>query len=283
MPRPVLGCLLAALAIGGCGGSGEKPANSSAKAVAHTTTAPPAHHRASRDIAGAGVGTRQFAAVERLAAHGLPVFCGGGTGDMVALTFDDGPGPYTHYVLKRLRRNGMRATFFLNTKNLDRFGSLIPRELPFGTVGDHTATHAYLPGLDTAGMQREVDGAQDEIGRRAGFPVTLFRPPYGAHTPAIDAHVRARRMLEILWNVDSGDSLGANWAQIRRTVTKHLRPGAIVLMHDNRGQTVRALPDILHAVRRKGLRAVTIPELIAGDPPGAAQLRAGPKGCPGTR
>jgi peptidoglycan/xylan/chitin deacetylase (PgdA/CDA1 family) len=263
--------LAACVLLAACGGDTKHPKTATTPAAA-PATAPPAH--APRDTT---------AAVRRLARYGRPVFCGAQHGDMVALTFDDGPGAYTHFVLKRLRRNRMRATFFLNTKNFDRFAQWIPREMPYGTVGDHTATHAFLPGLPPAGWQREIDSAQEAIGRKAGIPITLFRPPYGAHTPAIDAHVRARGMLQIIWNVDSGDSRGANYAQIRREVIRRLHPGAIVLMHDNRGQTVRALPDILHAVRRKHLRAVTVSEMMAKYPPSSAQLRAGPKGCPGTR
>jgi peptidoglycan/xylan/chitin deacetylase (PgdA/CDA1 family) len=277
---PLAACLL----LTACGNDAKQPATT-AKAPIDNSTATATGPRLTqhRDIAGAGVGTREFAAVRRLAAYGRPVYCGGRRKNMVALTFDDGPGPYTHFVLKRLRRNNMRATFFLNTKNFSEFASLIPSELKYGTVGDHTATHAFLPGLSTAGMHQEIDSAQDDIGKQAGFPIELFRPPYGARNPAIDAHVKSRNMLQIIWNADSRDSLGANWAQIRAGVIASLAPGAIILMHDNRGQTVRALPDILHAVRHKHLRAVTLPELIAGDPPSFAQLRAGPHGCAGTR
>ena len=53
-----------------------------------------------------------------------------------------------------------------------------------------------------------------------------------------------------------------------------LRPGAIVLMHDIHPWTVRAMPQILRAIRLRGLRAVTIPELLALDAPRAHQ------GCP---
>jgi peptidoglycan/xylan/chitin deacetylase (PgdA/CDA1 family) len=272
MRRRLLLSLTAGLLLCGCGGDKDKPATTATPhGDAPVAATPPRSHR------------DEDAAVRRLAAFGRPVYCGAQRGGMVALTFDDGPGPYTHFVLKRLSRNKMRATFFLNTKNFDRFASWVPKELRYGTVGDHTATHAFLPGLSPAGRRVEIDGAQETIGKKAGFPITLFRPPYGARNDEIDAHVKSRGMLQILWNVDSGDSQGANYAQIRRGVIARLHAGAIVLMHDNRGQTVRALPDILHAIRHKHLRAVTVSEMMATHPPSAAQLRAGPKGCPGTR
>jgi hypothetical protein len=50
-------------------------------------------------------------------------------------------------------------------------------------------------------------------------------------------------------------------------------------MHENRGQTIRALDHVLNTLRHKRLRPVTVPELLAADPPSAAQLAAGPNGC----
>jgi peptidoglycan/xylan/chitin deacetylase (PgdA/CDA1 family) len=87
-------------------------------------------------------------------------------------------------------------------------------------------------------------------------------------------------MLEVLWNVDSFDWAGAKWNGIARNVLRHLSPGAIVLMHENRGQTIRALKFIiLPALRRLRYRLVTVQELLALDPPSTAQLRRGLQGC----
>jgi peptidoglycan/xylan/chitin deacetylase (PgdA/CDA1 family) len=95
----------------------------------------------------------------------------------------------------------------------------------------------------------------------------------------VDAVARKLGLLEILWTVDSGDSLGANWAGIIRNVKAGLHPGAIILMHENRGQTVRALRTLLPELHRRHLRSVSLPELFATDPPAAAQVRRGQLGC----
>jgi peptidoglycan/xylan/chitin deacetylase (PgdA/CDA1 family) len=87
------------------------------------------------------------------------------------------------------------------------------------------------------------------------------------------------RLLEILWSDDSADSLGATWAGIIRNVEAGLRPGEIILMHENRGQTIRALTTLLPELRRRHLRSVSLPELFASDPPSAAQVREGSRGC----
>ena len=84
-----------------------------------------------------------------------------------------------------------------------------------------------------------------------------------------------------MWSMDSRDSLGANWAGIIENVESDLRPGAIILMHENRGQTIRALTTLLPVLHHRHLQSVSLPELFATDPPSPAQIRRGPAGCPG--
>lgn len=202
---------------------------------------------------------------------------------MVALTFDDGPGVYTHLAIRKLREYHLQATFFLVGKEIRAWPGWAQREKPYAAFGDHTMTHPFLPALSHAEMVHEIAAAQKLIERTLGEPVVLFRPPYEGRTPAIDHEVRALGMLEVLWTVDSQDSLGANYAAIERNVIAGLHPGAIILMHENHGQTIRALPTIFAALSRRHLQAVTVPALIADDPPSLAQLRTVGGGCGVTR
>jgi peptidoglycan/xylan/chitin deacetylase (PgdA/CDA1 family) len=136
-----------------------------------------------------------------------------------------------------------------------------------------------LPALPAGTVTTELASTSAAIRAHTGVATDLFRPPYGARSPAVDAIARRLGLLEVLWSVDSGDSRGANYARIAQTVIG-LGPGAIVLMHENRGQTIRALKFfILPALRSRHIRLVTVPELLALDPPSPAQLRAGPGGC----
>lgn len=247
--------------------------------TAAAASAPPARIVVPAPRSGPLTQRQESAALAQLAATGRPVWCGGGRKDMVALTFDDGPGPYTHDVARRLRRNGMRATFFVLGRNLPRYGRLVPEQLAQGIVGDHTMTHPHLAALGAGAQRTEIAGAQRAIARVTGRPVELFRPPYGQHSPGVDAIARANGLTQVLWSVDSTDSQGATAAEIKQRVISRLKPGAIILLHEDRRQTVRALPAILHAVRRRNLRAVSLPLLLTADPPTAAQLRRGRAGC----
>jgi peptidoglycan-N-acetylglucosamine deacetylase len=155
------------------------------------------------------------------------------------------------------------------------------QERALGAVGDHTFTHPLLTALPTSEVEAEIIHTQRALTRSSGAQVFLFRPPYGGRNPSIDAIARAHGLLDILWTVDSADSLGANYAQIARNVIGGLRPGAIVLMHENHGQTVRAMLSIFAALQRKHLRAVSVPQLLSDDPPSLSRVQAGGAGCGG--
>ena len=275
MTRALFTAVVISLLAVGCGSSPTKKSPPAAGTAARSPTASPTPS-ARREPR---LAVRANRAVRRLTRIGKPVYCGGPHGNAIALTFDDGPGPYTHFALKRLRRNHMRATFFLVSRNLGLFGSLVAREMQFGEVADHTRTHRNLPSLSSGAQQSEIAGAQAAIAAVADRPVRMFRPPYGSRNQHIDAVARQHHLLEVMWNIDSADSLGANYAQILKNVKKGLHPGSIILMHENRGQTIRALPPILHAIRKRHLRAVTVPELMALDPPSRSQLAKGLRGC----
>jgi peptidoglycan/xylan/chitin deacetylase (PgdA/CDA1 family) len=225
------------------------------------------------------VGYPETAELRKLISLGLPIYCAGPRGKEVALTFDDGPGTYTRLAIAKLRKHRIPATFFVVGRNIGLLPGAVRQERELGAVGDHTFTHPLLTALGTAEASRQIATTQADLARASGGPVFLFRPPYGGRDARIDAIAREHGLLEIMWTVDSADSLGAEYGQIERNVIGGMRPGAIVLMHENHGQTIRALLSIFAALQRKHLRAVSVPQLLTDDPPSLPQVRAGGAGC----
>jgi peptidoglycan/xylan/chitin deacetylase (PgdA/CDA1 family) len=221
------------------------------------------------------LGSAQRTTLDRLVRLGEPIYCGGGTEPLVALTFDDGPGILSPLALKQLERHDAPATFFLVGKLIGepQFHGTVRDEARIGVIGDHTWDHTIM----TKGSPREY---MDQIARTraaaqraSGQSVRLFRPPFGAHDAALDRWLRSRGMLEVIWSIDSGDSQGASADKIYRTVKANLSPGDIILLHDNRGTTEGALPRILDLLDARGLTPVTVPELLTQDPPSTSQVR----------
>jgi peptidoglycan/xylan/chitin deacetylase (PgdA/CDA1 family) len=219
------------------------------------------------------------AEVRSLIALGKPIYCAPRRGNEVALTFDDGPGPYTRLMLAKLHKHHVHATFFDVGRNIPLQRQAIRQERETGGVGDHTFTHPLLTALAPARAEAEIVRTQAALEGAGAGRVFLFRPPYGGRNETIDRIARAHGLLEILWTVDSADSLGAEWTQIERNVIAGLRGGAIILMHENHGQTIRAMLGIFAALQRKRLRTVSVAQLLTDDPPSAARVRAGRGAC----
>src|SRR3954466_13386279 len=112
-----------------------------AAVVVPAASAHPVPWRESRTAHARAIHAYDARVVLRLARLGLPVYCGGGHGDGGALTFDDGPGPYTPVALRILRRSRARATFFLVGRRVAWYRSLVRTELARGAIGDHTWSH----------------------------------------------------------------------------------------------------------------------------------------------
>lgn len=209
-----------------------------------------------------------------------PVIAGGGGGVReVALTFDDGPGPYTPKVLDVLRREHVPATFFVVGQMLGDFhASLSAEERDGFTLGDHTENHPLMARLAERAQTGQIADAAGGLRLRGAPNPRLFRPPYRSFSATTIAALRPFRMLMVLWSVDSRDYTRPGVAAIVRNVLSAVRPGAIVLMHDaggERTQTVEALPYIIRALRRRHFRLVSVPRLLRDDPPRRGQRLPG--------
>jgi peptidoglycan/xylan/chitin deacetylase (PgdA/CDA1 family) len=218
----------------------------------------------------------------RLVQRADPVYCAYPRGRNFALTFDDGPGPYTVRLAAVLRRSHARATFFVIGSRLDLFPDGARAAAGVGVLENHTWSHAHLPSLSPGDARRELVETQRAIGRSVGSAPRLFRPPYDEANPEHELLARALNLLDVRWSVDSGDSrAGARPAAVLRTVRAGLRPGAIVLLHDFHPWTPAVVRRILRIAHRRGLRAVTVPDLLRRQPPSLEQLGSEGAGrCP---
>jgi len=124
--------------------------------------------------------------------------------------------------------------------------------------------------LSPAAQDNEVLDQTQWVRKYGGPFPRLWRPPYGSYDSATLAILKRLHMLMVLWTVDTDDYLRPGVSVIVHKALAGARPGAIILMHDaggDRDQTITALPPIVQALRARGYRLVTIPQLILDDPP----------------
>jgi peptidoglycan-N-acetylglucosamine deacetylase len=224
----------------------------------------------------------QLPTVARLAQTASPVYCAGPRGRGFALTFDDGPSPYTTAIVHVLRRAHAHATFFDIGSRLAFWPDAARASASVGEIGNHTWSHAHLLGLSPAATTHELVWTQRSIRRTLGVTPRLFRPPYAQADSADDLLARRLGLLDVRWSVDSGDSrVGTAPGSAARTAIAGLHPGAIVLLHDPHPSTPTVARAVLRAAARRGLRSVTVSTLLARQPPPAAQLEGtGAARCP---
>jgi peptidoglycan-N-acetylglucosamine deacetylase len=141
-------------------------------------------------------------------------------------------------------------------------------------IGDHTETHPMMAELSASDQQSEIVDQTEWVRKYRGPFPRLWRPPYGSYNATTLAILREQHMLMVLWTVDTDDYLRPGVSAIVDKALAGARPGAIILMHDaggDRTQTISALPLIVRALRDRGYKLVTVPQLILDDPPRHAQ------------
>ena len=220
----------------------------------------------------------------QLLASGIPIYCGAGTKGYVAFTFDDGPGPYTTQLVALLKQYRLRATFFNIGRKAAQKPKLVKLEASIGAIGDHTYTHPNLTKLAPAGIRAELARTQRTIRKITKRKVILFRPPFGDNDPGILRIARSLGMLEVMWNQDSGDASEASTPppeEIYQHLVDRVRAGGIVLLHEDEQvpAALNALKLYLPEFEKTGLKAITVPQLLALDPPPLEQVAKGSGGC----
>jgi peptidoglycan/xylan/chitin deacetylase (PgdA/CDA1 family) len=180
----------------------------------------------------------------------------------VALTFDDGPSrTQTPAILETLDRLGAHATFFEEGRHVAGREATMRQILALGDeIGNHSFHHPVDPG------EAELASTQEAIRGATGFTPCLFRPPYGELNRTEKAAAVANGLELVFWTLDSEDDAHPGVGPIRARVVRRAKPGSIVLLHDGgrHPQTVEAIAGIVEGLQRRGLRLVTVSELLGG-------------------
>jgi len=186
---------------------------------------------------------------------------------LVGLSFDDGPHPeFTPQVLEILKQHEAKATFFLIGERALRYPEVVARIRAEGhEIGNHYFRNGATLGHSNEEFVSNLEKTERAIG--AGEKLELFRPPGGVAWPRQIRLVRERGYTCVLGCAYPHDPMHPPVWYIRWLIEKNLAPGTIVILHDgiaNPRRSFAALPHILAAASKKGLRFVSIGELRRG-------------------
>jgi peptidoglycan/xylan/chitin deacetylase (PgdA/CDA1 family) len=185
----------------------------------------------------------------------------------VALTFHgQGPQPMADALLAAAERAGARVTVFAVGTWLRQY-PLIAQRILRGRhdLGNHTMHHLDIKSMDASGAYAEIAGCARELRATTGSAGRWFRPSQTHYaTPLIEREAReAGYPTCVSYDVDSLDYTDPGPDAIVSTVLGLTQPGSIISLHLGHAGTVTALPEILRGLADRGLRPVTLTELLS--------------------
>ena len=184
----------------------------------------------------------------------------------MALTFDDFPSEgVTGELLAVLREHGVPATFFVIGRKAAKTPWLVRQAVAEGHVmGNHTYNHRRLTSLDWTSAYNEIERCSSLIKQITGKRPRYFRPPGGRHNSAVRQIVGDLGMRLVMWKACSNDYEDPPPSKIVHDILKTSRGerDVIVDLHDGHHCTVRAIPELVHELRLRRYRLVTLDELL---------------------
>jgi peptidoglycan/xylan/chitin deacetylase (PgdA/CDA1 family) len=171
------------------------------------------------------------------------------------LTIDDGPAGDTPAVLDLLDRRGVKATFFVKGRLAGEHADLVRAILARGhSVGNHSQTHpsatfwCALPSW----IRTEIDECNRVLETLTGSTPRWFRAPVGMKNPAVHPALARRGMRLIGWTVRGFDAVAADPAHVLARILPHVRPGAIIVLHQGREHSLRVIEHVVAALQERG-------------------------------
>ena len=183
---------------------------------------------------------------------------------VIAITFDDGIHPeFTPKVLNLLKKYDAKATFFLIGKNSESHPEIMKDMIQQGhTLGNHTYSHSNNFGfLKTEEVISELEQSQTIVKKMVGLKMNLFRPAFGVTNPRINKAVQSLNLISIGWSIRSLDTTKISKEKILNRITKNIKKGDVILLHDTSQKTVEVLEQLLVILEKRKLKSVTVDQL----------------------
>lgn len=181
-------------------------------------------------------------------------------GPRIALTFDDGPGPYTECLLDGLKERGVKASFFLIGRSVKEYPEAVKRMEEEGhLIGNHTYSHVKLKGLSPEETRREIQKTDEAVYEITGKHVAYLRPPFGEWEEDLEL---TYPVLPVMWTVDPLDWTTENVEEIVDRVVTQAGENDMILLHDCYDSSVEAALQIVDRLLAEGFDFVRVDELL---------------------
>ncbi|BCE04932.1 polysaccharide deacetylase family sporulation protein PdaB [Bacillus paralicheniformis] len=196
------------------------------------------------------------------------VYRGDSDTNEVALTFNISWGDQKAMpILDTLKSNGIKdATFFLSASWAERHPDVVERIRKDGhQIGSMGYAYKNYSQMKKSEIKKDLTKAQNSFQKLGLEDLTLLRPPTGQFNKNVLDVAKQYGYTVVHYSINSDDWTNPGVQKIVQNVNETVSAGDIVLFHasDSAKQTKEALPEIVHHLRSKGLKNVTVSDLIA--------------------
>jgi peptidoglycan-N-acetylglucosamine deacetylase len=194
----------------------------------------------------------------------IPIYSVKTSGNQVAITLDAAWGAdKTQSLLDIFDKYKIKVTFFVTGMWADANPQVLKEISDRGhEIGSHSYTHKDFATLSDADIAKELDRTANAIEHIIGRRPTVFRAPYGSWNARIVDAVGKEKYDFIQWDVDSLDWKGLTPDAMETRIFAKVQSGSIILFHNDGQNTPQALPAIIEKLQAKGLKPVTVSELV---------------------
>ncbi len=185
----------------------------------------------------------------------------------IALTFDDGPGPYLQTLLNTLATYKAKATFFLIGTEVKKHPKLAQQIAKSGhEIGNHSWDASYLTQLTYAQINKKIGDTQRLIQKTTGKTPKLFRAPGGLRNGGVEEITAKFGLIQVPGTTATKDYI-KDYRHVDLLTNRALDvagEGEVVLMHETIKETVESMPEVLQTLTAEGYSFVTVSTLLEG-------------------
>ncbi len=195
----------------------------------------------------------------------LPIYSVDCSDKKAAITFDCAWGAEDiPSILKTLKEEDVKATFFIVGQWAEKYPQSVKMIADGGhDVANHSYSHLRMGSINRNKISSEISICGNKLGEISGKKVNLFRAPYGDYNDEVIKTAKDLGYYTIQWDVDSLDwKPGISKEVIMSRIDKRIKPGSIILFHNDTPYTAQILPNIIKKLKKEDYKLVPVSELI---------------------
>ena len=183
----------------------------------------------------------------------------------IYLTFDEGyEAGYTEKFLEILKKNEVKATFFITAHYVNTQPDLVKKMLDDGhIVGNHTVNHKSMPDLSNEQIKEEVMNLHKSVYEKFGYEMKYIRPPKGEYSERTIEYTNTLGYKTVMWSFayeDWDEKKQPDENASQEKIIKNLHNGEIMLLHGNSKTNTNILDSVIKDAKNMGYEFKSLEE-----------------------